>query len=64
MDVKFGMLTNPTHDIIKEIEKAHKLVFDFAEIGIEPPMGEPEILIAKKKAILEELKKNKMFAMN
>jgi len=63
MTVKFGMLTNPTQDIMKEIKKAQKMGFDVVEIGIEPPMGDPDILIAKKKVILEELKKRKLLTI-
>jgi len=60
---KFGMLTSPVQDVIKEIKKANGLGFDFIEIGIEPPLGEPELLMSRKNAILDTLKKNKLFAL-
>lgn len=60
---KFGMLTNPTIDILKEIKTAAKLDFDYVELGIEGPEGRPEILLNKKDKILELLKKNNLFAI-
>lgn len=60
---KFGVLSNPANDIIKEIKSAHRNRFDFIEIGIEPPMGDPEILMSRKNAILSELKKDRLFAL-
>ena len=61
--MKFGKLTNPTIDVLKEIRTTHKLGFDFVEIGIEGPAGKPEIIMKKKKQILKLLKKYKMFAL-
>jgi len=46
--VKFGCLTNPTCDILKEIESIKKYGFDFVEIGIEWPEGSVENLLKKK----------------
>jgi len=60
---KFGILTNPTVDILKEIENIAKLDFDFVEIGIEWPEGSPEILLKKKKQIIDLLKKYNIFAI-
>ena len=36
---KFGLLTNPSIDILKEITDIYDLGFDYAEIGIEVPEG-------------------------
>lgn len=60
---RFGYLTNPSKDILKEIKKACRLGFDFVEIGIEPPLAMPEHLRKNRKEILAILNKNKMFAM-
>lgn len=60
---KFGILTNPSVDILKEIENIARLGFDFVEIGIEGPEGKPEILLEKKKDILNLLRKHKIFAI-
>lgn len=60
---KFGVLTNPTVDILKEIDTINKLGFDFVEIGIEWPEGAPEVLLKKRNKILNLLKKRKTFAI-
>lgn len=54
---KFGILTNPFMDILKEIREIYRLKFDYVEIGIEPPGGIPEIIIENKKKILSLLGK-------
>lgn len=46
---KFGNLTNPSVDILQEIKTIADFGFDFVEIGIEGPLGKPEILLKKKK---------------
>ena len=53
MTIKFGLLTNPTNDILEEIKLIHKLGFDYVEVGIEFPGGSPEFLIDYKKKIRE-----------
>ncbi len=60
---EFGYLTNPTRDILKEIKLAKKLGFDFVEIGMEGPLGFPEIVLERKKEILNLLKKQGMNAI-
>ncbi len=60
---KFGMLTNPTIDILKEIKTIARLGFDYVEIGIEGPEGKPELLLEKRDEILGLLKKNNLFAI-
>jgi sugar phosphate isomerase/epimerase len=45
----YGLLTNPSNEIISEISKIYDLNFDYAEIGIEGPEGDPGIINKKKK---------------
>jgi hypothetical protein len=40
----YGLLTNPSNDIISEIGKIYELNFEYAEIGVEGPEGNPEII--------------------
>jgi hypothetical protein len=40
----YGLLTNPSIEIISEISKIYDLNFDYAEIGIEGSEGNPEII--------------------
>ncbi len=61
--VYFGNLTNPTVDILEEIETIHKLGMDFVEISIEDPEGMPEILMQNRDAIRKSLEKKGMFAI-
>ncbi len=56
---KFGLLTNPSKEITKEIRSIKRLGFDFVELGIEGPEGKPEIILKKKNKILNLLKKFK-----
>jgi len=60
---KFGLLTNPIVDVIKEIENIARLGFDFVEIGIEWPEGSPDILLKKREGIISLLEKYKIFAI-
>jgi sugar phosphate isomerase/epimerase len=60
---KFGRLTNPREDILKEIGLTAKLGFDFVEIGIEGPGGDPDILIKNKAKILKAIRYNGLFAI-
>ncbi|MFH1106176.1 MAG: sugar phosphate isomerase/epimerase family protein [Candidatus Aenigmatarchaeota archaeon] len=60
---KFGNITNPSADIVKEIRTVAKMGFDYAEIAIEEPMGTPELLRKNKSAILKSLKKYNMFSL-
>ena len=45
----YGLLTNPSNNIISEINKIYDLTFDYVEIGIEGPEGSPDIINKKKK---------------
>jgi hypothetical protein len=40
----YGLLTNPSNDVISEISKIYDLSFDYVEIGIEGPEGNPDII--------------------
>ncbi len=57
MSIKFGLLTNPAHNIVDEIKTILKLGFDYAEVGIELPGGAPEVILKNKKIILSLLDK-------
>lgn len=61
--MKFGKLTAPMRDVLDEIKTTHDLGFDYVEIGIEGPAETPEIILKKKRQILNLLKKYKLFAM-
>jgi sugar phosphate isomerase/epimerase len=54
--LKYGMITNPARDILSEIRTAHRMGFDYVEIGIEIPEGHPDILRRRRRAILRALK--------
>jgi sugar phosphate isomerase/epimerase len=60
--IKFGMLTNPSTDILKELKTVAEFGFDYVEIGIEEPEGKPEILNKKIKNIINLLQRNDLFA--
>lgn len=53
--IKFGKLTNPGEDVIKEINKAKRQGFDYVEIGIEFPTS-IKILRENKQKIAQALK--------
>jgi endonuclease IV len=55
----YGLLTNPSNEIISEINKIDKLNFDYAEIGIEGPEGNPDIINKKKNEIVKLLERFK-----
>src|SRR5919112_3520084 len=57
---KFGLLTNPSINIIKEITDIYDLGFDYTEIGIEVPEGDRQTLLSNKSLILDLLKKFKV----
>jgi sugar phosphate isomerase/epimerase len=51
----YGLLTNPSNDMTSEISKIHDLNFDYAEVGIESPEGNPDIINKRKDEILKLL---------
>ena len=53
----YGMPTDPSTDIVKEIGSARKMGFDFVELGMEPPEGNHNLLRKKSKAILSGLRR-------
>ena len=55
----FGFPTNPSHEILGEIKKISELNFEYAEIDIEGPECNPEILNKNKKEIIKLLQKFK-----
>jgi len=55
----YGLLTNPSNEILSEIRKISGLNFEYVEIGIEGPEGNPHILNKKKKEIAKLLQKFK-----
>ncbi len=51
----YGLLTNPSNDMISEIRKIHELNFDYVEIGIESPEGNPDIINKRRDEIVKLL---------
>jgi hypothetical protein len=37
----YGLLTNPSNEILDEITNIHDLDFEYVEVGIEGPEGNP-----------------------
>lgn len=63
MTIKFGSITNPSKEILKEIGDIMKNGFDFVEIGMEGPKAMPSSILRKRDKILSLLKKYKTFAI-
>src|SRR5215475_471351 len=55
----YGLLTNPSNDIISEINKIYELNFEYAEVGIEGPEGNPQVIEKKRNEIIKLLEKFK-----
>src|SRR5919202_5179409 len=55
----YGLLTNPSIEITSEINKIYDLNFDYVEIGIEGPEGNPDIINKRKDEILKLLEQFK-----
>lgn len=55
----YGLLTNPSNEILDEIVNIHDLDFEYVEVGIEGPEGNPLIIEKKKNDILNLLQKFK-----
>jgi sugar phosphate isomerase/epimerase len=55
----YGLLTNPSNEITSEIGKIYELNFEYAEIGIEGPEGNPDIINKKKDEIVKLLERFK-----
>jgi sugar phosphate isomerase/epimerase len=55
----YGLLTNPSNEIMSEISKIYELNFEYVEIGIEGPEGNPDIINKKKDEIVRLLQRFK-----
>jgi sugar phosphate isomerase/epimerase len=55
----YGLLTNPSIEITSEINKIYDLNFDYAEIGIEGPECNPDIINKKRGEIVKLLERFK-----
>src|SRR5918912_2203860 len=55
----YGLLTNPSKEITSEISKIHELNFEYVEIGIEGPEGNPDLISKKKDEIIKILERFK-----
>lgn len=55
----YGLLTNPSNEIISEISKIYELNFEYAEIGIEGPEGNPDIINNRRDEIVMLLRRFK-----
>ena len=55
----YGLLTNPSNEILGEISKIYELNFEYVEIGIEGPEGNPDIINKKKDEIVKLLQRFK-----
>jgi sugar phosphate isomerase/epimerase len=53
----YGLLTNPSNEILDEITNIHDLDFEYVEVGIEGPEGNPLIIEKKKNDIINLLQK-------
>src|SRR5918911_2872991 len=51
----YELLTNPSNDIISEISKIYNLNFEYVEIGIEGPEGNPDIINKRRDEIVKLL---------
>ena len=53
----YGSLTNPSNEILAEINKIYELGFDFVEIAIEGPEGNPKLIDKNKSEIIKLIQK-------
>jgi sugar phosphate isomerase/epimerase len=53
----YGLLTNPSNEIQSEIARIYELGFDYVEIAIEGPEGNPLLINKKKNEIVNLIKK-------
>jgi sugar phosphate isomerase/epimerase len=61
--MKFGVMANPTKDIISEIKRIGEMGFDFVEITFEPPKHMVNDIMSKRSDILKALEDYNMFAV-
>ena len=55
----YGLLTNPSNEMIREIIKIYELNFEYVEIGIEGPEGNPDVIDKNKDEIVTLLRRFK-----
>ena len=55
----YGLLTNPSIEITSEISKTYDLNFDYVEIGIEGPEGNPDIINKNRHELIKLLERFK-----
>jgi sugar phosphate isomerase/epimerase len=55
----YGLLTNPSNEMISEIIKVYELNFEYVEIGIEGPEGNPDLINKNKHEMLKHLQRFK-----
>jgi sugar phosphate isomerase/epimerase len=55
----YGLLTNPSIEIISETSRIYELNFDYVEIGIEGPEGSPDIINKKRDELVKLLERFK-----
>ena len=53
----YGLLTNPSNEILSEITKIHDLGFDYVEIAMEGPEGNPQVIKKKRNEIVNLIQK-------
>jgi sugar phosphate isomerase/epimerase len=53
----YGALTNPSNEILAEINKIYELGVDFVEIAIEGPEGNPKLIDKNKSEIIKLIQK-------
>jgi sugar phosphate isomerase/epimerase len=59
--IKFGTNTNPALDPFEELQLIASHKFDFAELSVEEPFADHEILMKNRKKIEDILKKQEIF---
>src|SRR6476659_291452 len=57
--VYYGLPTNPSNEILSEITKTYDLGFDYVEIDIEGPEGNPQIINKNRSEIVNLIQKFK-----
>lgn len=55
----FGLMTNPSNEILTEITRIYDLGFDYVEIAIEGPEGDPQIIKKRTNEIANLIQKFK-----
>jgi hypothetical protein len=55
----YGSLTNPSNEILDEISKIYGLGFDYVDVGVEGPEGNPLIIEKKRNEIRSPIQKFK-----